>query len=155
MTDRTAGLTAAINKRLERNRKSRERRAEKRRQTRPVTELHREWVSSMRVKFGVDVVPKWAGADYSLAKKFVLEFGFEKAMALVRYFIETWEERRTSAQERREELPSMKLCWYLRAQLLAELEGVVSRPKSKREKVLRGEYDPASAEVSPSRGWGD
>ena len=155
MVDRAAELTANINKRLARNKKVRERRAVKRQEEKPTSELHREWVSSMRGEFGVDVVPTWAGAEYALAKKLVRELGFEQASSLVRYFIGTWKERRSGAQERRGELPRMKLCWTLRGRVLAEMEGAVSRPRSKRDKVLRGEYDSESAAASPSRGWGD
>ena len=155
MGDRTAELTAAIGKKLARNRVSRERRAAKRQKTNPAAELHREWVSSMRNEFELVTVPSWAGAEYSLAKKLVTELGFEKAARLVRYFVETWTERRTAVQERRDELPGLKLCWTIRARVLAEMEGAVSRPTSKRERVLRGEYDQASAEASPMEGWGD
>jgi hypothetical protein len=155
MSDRTSELAAALGKKLAKNRVSRERRAVKRQKTNPVAELHREWVSSMKSELGLVTVPAWAGAEYSLGKKLVGELGFEKAARLVRYFIETWSERKTAAQERRDEIPYMKLVWVLRARVLAEMEGAVSRPTSKRERVLRGEYDQASADASPMRGWGD
>lgn len=153
--DRTAELTAAIGKKLARNKASRERKAAKRQKTNPAAELHREWVSSMRGELGLTTVPNWTGADYALAKKLVGELGFGEAAKLVRYFIETWKERRTAVQERRDELPGMKLCWSLRARVLAEMEGVVSRPQSKRDRLLRGEFDQASADASPMEGWGD
>lgn len=153
--DRTAELTAAIGKKLARNKASRERKAAKRKQTKPAAELHREWVSSMRSELGLVTVPNWTGADYALAKKLVGELGFGEAAKLVRYFIETWKERRTAVQERRDELPGMKLCWTLRARVLAEMEGVVSRPQSKRDRLLRGEFDQESADASPMEGWGD
>jgi hypothetical protein len=155
MVDRTAELTASINKKLARNKATHERQAAKRRETKPASELHREWVSSMRSQLGLKTVPKWTGAEYSLAQKMVGEFGYDRATDIVRYFVATWEERRTGAQERRDELPGMKLCWSLRGRLLAELEGAVSRPQSKRERLLRGEYDPESAAASPMEGWGD
>ena len=155
MSDRTAEIMAAMGKKLARNKASRERRAAKRQKTNPTAELHREWVSSMKSEFGLVTVPSWAGAEYALAKKLVGELGFDEATRLVRYFIGTWKERRTAAQERRDELPGMKLCWSIRARVLAEMEGAVSRPTSKRERLLRGEYDQASAEASPMEGWGD
>jgi hypothetical protein len=155
MSDRTADLTAKIERKLERNKRVNERRAEKRRKTKPASELRAEWVSAVSEEFDLAKVPPWLGADYKLAKLLVQEQGFDGAVDIVRYFISTWRERRTGVQERNNELPAMKLCWSLRGRILAEKEGVVSRPKSKREKVLRGEYDAESAAVSPSRGWGD
>lgn len=153
--DRTAELNAAIGKKLARNKASRERRATRRQETNPVAELHREWFSSMKSEWGVKTTPSWTGADYALAKKLVGELGYNGALELLRYFVATWRERRTAVQERRDEIPGMKLVWTLRARVLAEMEGAVSRPQSKRDRILRGEYDQRSADASPMEGWGD
>lgn len=155
MTDRTLALTVAINEKLAKNKKIREKKKKKREETKPVKELHAEWVVAMRGHFGVTQVPEWTGAEYSLAKKLVSDVGFEKAAKIINYYVNTWRKRRTSAQERRNELPNMKICWSLRSRLLAELEGAVSCPKSKRERILKGEYNPVLASAAPSRGWGD
>jgi len=153
MKNRTLGFGPSIAEKLKNNKIKNDKKAAKRQETNPVKELHREWISSMRGEFELKTVPSWAGVDYSLSKKLVNEFGYDKAVDLIRYFIETWTKRRTGFQERRGELPCVKLCWSLRTRLLAEMEGVVKCPMSKRERVMRGEYNQSSADVSPLRGW--
>jgi len=116
--------------------------------TDPVGSLHREWVVSMRGLLGDGVtVPQWAGEDWGLAKKLVGEIGFNPAVDVIRHFIDTWESRR----RRRDALPGMKLCWTIRQRLLGEIEGDLKVPKSKAERLMRGEYEEDS---SPKSGWG-
>jgi len=155
MSDRTVEIMAAVNKKLAKNKASHERRAAKRQKTDPVGELHREWISVMSSELNLETIPRWAGAEYALAKKLLNELGFDKSVRFVTYFVETWMNRRTAAQARREEIPSMRVCWAQRAQVLAEMEGAVNRPKSKRERLLRGEFDQELADASPMEGWGD
>lgn len=155
MGDRAAELTARINKTLEKNKAVRERRISKRQKEKPVAELRKEWVAVMRECYELETVPPWSGADFKLAKMLVKECGFEDAVEIVRCFVATWDRRRNGYQERRGDMPSMKVCWNLRGRIVAELEGAVQCPVSKREKVQRGEYDARSAAASPLRGWGD
>lgn len=154
MADRTAEMKAAVEQRLARNRAAVARRQAKRQRSNPAAELHREWVIAVKEHFAVSSAP-WGGAEYALGKRLVGELGYERAAEVVRYFVATWKSRRTGWQERRDDLPSMKLCWTLRGRIEAELDGHVRCPESKREKVLRGEYDPDSAAASPDRGWGE
>jgi len=145
-------MRAALEARMAKNRASREVRSKRLQRENPARALFREWSSEMKAEFGT--TPRWGGAEYSLAKKLVSEEGFDEAAEIVRHFIKTWKKRRTSAQERRDELPPMKLCWSLRERLKAEIDGVVRIPTSKRERVLRGEYDDEAAQDAPTVGWG-
>jgi hypothetical protein len=147
-------MRAAVEQKLARNRAARQRRQQKKRAANPAAELHREWAMAMREHCGVELAP-WDAAEYALGKRLVQEVGYERAVDLVRYFVSTWPVRRSRLQERRDDLPGMKLCWTIRGRLGAEIDGVVSRPTSKRERVIRGEFDPISAEASPKVGWGD
>jgi len=92
-------------------------------------------------------IPRWAGEDWALAKKLIGDIGFDKAVDIVRHFILTWEARR----RRRDALPGMKLCWTIRQRLLGEVEGDLKVPKSKAERLMRGEFE---EDDSPKTGWG-
>jgi len=129
------------------------RRRSKRSKTRPEAELQVEWTARFRMVLKQTEVPPWGPAERSLAKKMAEELGFDQALVLIRHFLDTWEARRWRKQEQRGDVPSMKLCWHIRQKLLAELEGTVKTPVSKRSRLMSDEYDEESAANSPDEGW--
>lgn len=148
MVNRTSVLAAAIkSKRDEANAIVAKRKAKKQKE-RPVAALNDEWAVSMRGLLGEGVtIPKWAGEDWALAKKLIGDIGFDKSVDVIRHFVSTWEARR----RRRGALPGMKLCWTIRQRLLGEVEGDLRVPKSKAERLMRGEFE---EDDSPKTGWG-
>jgi hypothetical protein len=149
MGNRTAALSAAIRSKREEADAVVARRKAKRVKERPVAALHDEWVVAMRGLLGADAtVPPWAGEDWSLAKKLIGDIGFDKAVDVIRHFVGTWEARR----RKRDAVPGMKLCWTIRQRLLGEVEGKLTVPKSKAERLMRGEY--RGKDNSPKTGWG-
>jgi len=125
----------------------------KRSRTRPEAELQVEWTDRFRTVLKQVEVPAWGPAERSLAKKLADDLGFDQAVVLIRHFLDTWEARRWKKQEARGDVPSMKLCWHIRQKLLAELEGTVKTPVSKRSRLMSDEYDEESAANSPDEGW--
>lgn len=125
----------------------------KRKKSRPEAELHVEWSTRFRMRFGDVEVPPWGPAERSLARKMADEFGFDRSVEMIRHFIDTWEARMSRRQAARGEVPAMKLLWYLRQKLLAEMDGAVRTPRSKRSRILDDEYDEDAASESPDEGW--
>lgn len=143
-----ASFKAVIRARRQEADEAIERRKAKKNLMDPVGSLHREWVVSMRHLLGDGVdVPRWAGEDWGLAKKLVKDLGFDTSVDVIRHFIATWEARR----RHRDAIPGMKLCWTIRQRLLGEVQGNLTVPTSKAERLMRGEYE---KDESPKTGWG-
>ena len=110
----------------------------------------------MREIYGDDlVVPPWGEREKGIARALAKNVGLEKAINIVRHFIETWEARQRPAQRSQGELPSIHLCWGMRQKLLAELSGLAKVPMTKQEKLAQGEFSEESEALSPKMGWGN
>lgn len=131
------------------SKRAKERSEKKKKEKTPAQWLRKEWNAMMRA-FHPGVKTEWSGADYSLAKKLVKELGDKQAKRIVEHFIETWDRRKAS----RTGVPGMRLCWVMRDQLLAEIEGKVKIRETREMKIRSGEYA-GTGDDSANAGWGD
>jgi hypothetical protein len=120
----------------------------KRRKSTPARELLTEWNSASEQYLpGVPTVG-WSVAEAQLAKKLIEEHGFDGALGMTRHFMATWSARRQSKDG---QPPSMKLCWAMRARLIAEISGGATTPKSKGDRISADEFN----EIGDGDGNGD
>ena len=126
------------------------RKVSRRRAAKPAGELHREWVASMRATYQDVEVQPWGGAEMKLASTLVKAEGFDRAVEAIRHFITTWNSRR-----RDDSLPVFKVFWKLRERVFHEVDGVVTPPRSTRERLGIGEFDRATEDNPDVVSWGD
>jgi hypothetical protein len=149
MVDKEKALRAALKTAAEKGAASRERKRAKRLTSASGSagELHIEWSTAYRRKFGTAPVP-WGPAEKSLAKKLVTEHGFDRSVDIVRRFFSSWDElpNRTNAP------PILKVMWYRVADIVADLDGVKPIRARQAWSGMDAEY---RDDGSPSEGWGD
>lgn len=95
-------------------------------------------------------VPAWGHAERAVITAVIQDIGLIRAEEALRYYLDTWEERRWEPIP-----PSVHLFRHCLPQLLAELNGEVPRLLNKRARMNRDEWDPGKAALSPKVGWGD
>lgn len=110
----------------------------------------------MRGHFGAELeVPPWSQKDKGIARALVKAVGLERAIAMMKHLMETWDARRTMRQRAHDDLPSIHLVWAMRQKLVAEIDGLSKVPMSKGERLAQGEFSEEGEALSPSKGWGD
>lgn len=147
--ERNARIRAAAKTAAEKSAAAKDRKKRKRLRTDAgsAAELHVEWSTAYRRKFGAAPVA-WGPAERSLAKRLVTEHGFERAVDVVRRFFESWD----VFPNKSDAPPVLKVMWYRVADLVADLDGVKPLRSRTGWSVADAEYREDS---SPSEGWGD
>ena len=156
MDPRGAALVDRLNESSLKYKAAAAKRDEKQRKRYPDKILHKEWSGAMQERFGGELeVPPWSQRDKGVARALVKAVGLDRAIAMVKHLMETWDARRYFRQKAHDDLPSIHIVFAMRQKLLAELDGLSKVPMSKEERLAQREFSEEGEALSPSQGWGD